>query len=765
MLDIMHIKPAMFIPTAYWPSTRMAGVADLARLADDKRLVIAAYVCAFIPWGFLYASDFISANWRTVRKTRLLAALHLLISIPPMSVVLFYSVVQDANGDYKEMMAAVLALVFSLYHVARTVFGLVQVRAFMKWCIETKGCMHDIGLKSDVDKSSDVALLVNNTVVDNELNDTEIIVKPKIFNYGSWNPINWWTTKAQTLCTLRWTGSFLCSYGKQWRSDANKDTLKDLFTGARQSLSTLLSVTFEGVQKNDSIAPFSLALAFRRKGGIKLAGMAYNSIIKNYVPDKTFKERIHQFNNLVSTYNACDDKDDNRNNLLVELVDSVVMAKHLGGDRLVEIRRSFMALTFPTDAMLQKAWQLLLSQCGELRPTTSESNQNPKNIPQFPWKRLMYPLWDRDTNLRVLQATAHKDIHVALKLGGNLKLVEEANDCHIFDHYTRLGATLCSQSHQSAALLSMRPTAVVLETVRSFFAENLVSTNQLSLAESKRVWDPLLPVDTFSLHLSDQLLNNLEKVLTDDVKTRIVWECQLALQRSISGEQVSTHQDFPSSTQLIMLFLLGYPCISVYPAIDQAWSESKGKETGSNVIIMGPSVAPKSIVVELHIEENANGRNAMLKLRGNPTNCNFEWHDWINAAMGFLNGYDVWNPPDRLDNICRCVEGYPGNLFRQARTISKTDVRNLGIMTFSPPEAEISELPGDLHIWNGWPIFDVRICQYEMKQWIRGAGLDNELANMSASTESRFDKEVEKAEKALSFIARPSPSRSGKACV
>ena len=741
----------------YRPANKMTGTAHLARLADDKRLVVAAYVCAFIPWGFLYASDFISANWRSVRKTRLLALLHLLISVPPMGVVLFYSVVQDAKGDYKEMMAAILALVFSLYHVARTCVGLIQVQAFMKWCVEMKLCMIDIGMKINVDKNPDSALLINNTLVDNELNDTEIIVRPnklsKIFQSRWWNPINWCTTRSPTLCTLRWAGSFLCTYGVPWRSSVKKETLERLFTGAQQSLSALLSVTFESVQEKDKVAPFSLTVAFRKESGIELAGVAYNSIIKNYVPDKTFRERIHQFNNLVSTYDACSDTNNNRNNLLVELVDSVVIAKHLSRERLVEIRRSSKALTFPTDLMLKKAWQFLLFQCGELHPTTCKNIQDPASIPDFPWKRMMYPLWDRDTNWRVLQATAHADIYTALKLGCDKKEVEVSSEIHTFDRYQLLGTRKCFQAHQSTSGLPMRPTAVVLETVRSFFAENLVSTSQLSFCEPDRVWDPDLPTDTFSVCLSDQVVSHLKQKLTDDIKMRIVWECQLALQRSIAGDQVATHQNLPASAQLIMLFILGYPCISVYYAMDQIWSESMNKSFRSNIIIIDPAVAPKSIVVEVHLGKRDDRCNATLKLRGNASNCKFEWHDWINSAMGFLKGCDFWSASNRLDYNCRCIEGYPNTSFRQSRTISRTDVRNMSFITFSPPEREIPELPGDIHIWTGWPIFDVRICQFEMKQWIRGAGLDAETASTSPNTLNLFNEQVEKAEQALLIIA------------
>lgn len=730
---------------------KMTSSLDLAHLADDKRLVVAAYVCAFIPWGFLYASDFISPNWRTVRKTRLLAALHLLVSVPPMSVVIFYSVVQNMKGDYKEMMAAILALVFSLYHVARTIFGLIQVHSFMRWCIEARCCMTDIGMKNNVNQSSDLALMVNNTLVDNELSDTEIIVRPsilrKILELGWWNPLNWWTTKSPALCTLRWTGSFLCTYGIPWRSSMKSETLKDLFSCARQSLSTLLFVTFESNQGNDNIAPFSLALEFLTSRGISLIGVAYNTVIRNYVPDKTFKDRRHQFNSLVSTYKASNDLDNNRNNLILELVDSVSMAKHLGGKRLTEIRQSSEAFVFPTKKMRQKAWKFLLAQCGELHSRTSKSNQNPESVPEFPWKRLMSPLWDIDKNWRVLQATAQRDIQAALKIGCGLKKVELPSKTHVFDYYLEISKHVCAKSDNSAILTSMRPSAVVLEAIRSFFAENLKSTENHFTEESMRVWDPEVPTDSFSLSLSDQLLHNIEEELSDGIKARIVWECQLSLHRDIVSNQVTTHRNLPSSVQVIILFILGFPALTV----DFAMGEIESKN--SDIIVISPAVGPTRIVVELHLGKSYDRGSATLRLRGNSSECKFEWNDWINAAMGFLKGYDLWNPEDRLSNNCTRLEGYPNKPLLRPRTISKTNVQNMKMITISSPDHELPDLPCDLHIWTGWPIFDVRICQFEMKQWMYGAALDQELSNRSVSDVERFDEEVEKAEQALLIIA------------
>ena len=43
-------------------------------------------------------------------------------------------------------------------------------------------------------------------------------------------------------------------------------------------------------------------------------------------------------------------------------------------------------------------------------------------------------------------------------------------------------------------------------------------------------------------------------------------------------------------------------------------------------------------------------------------------------------------------------------------------------MTVSEPHADLPDLPGNIRIWTGWPIFDIKIAQHEMNAWMRSAG-------------------------------------------
>lgn len=46
-----------------------------------------------------------------------------------MMVVIAYAVLQGMARDYKEMMTAVIAVILTLYYIARTAWGLAQLRA------------------------------------------------------------------------------------------------------------------------------------------------------------------------------------------------------------------------------------------------------------------------------------------------------------------------------------------------------------------------------------------------------------------------------------------------------------------------------------------------------------------------------------------------------------------------------------------------------------------------------------------------------------
>ncbi len=123
---------------------------NLAELAENPLFIILCYVFSFGPWAFLFRDDFISRNWGTIRDTRRMGLTHLWLSIVTLAAVLLYLAAQQQAGDYKEMMAASLAVSVALYHISRTVCGLVQLQAYQSWCEQTVAYLRKINCLDQV---------------------------------------------------------------------------------------------------------------------------------------------------------------------------------------------------------------------------------------------------------------------------------------------------------------------------------------------------------------------------------------------------------------------------------------------------------------------------------------------------------------------------------------------------------------------------------------------------------------------------------------
>lgn len=151
---------------------------NLSELADHPGVVAAAYFLVFVPWTAVASLDFISAHWKSVRDSRHDAQYHLFFAICPLFLIVFYIVAQTSAGDYKEMAAAYVALIFSLHHVARTVWAIAQLHAFRSWAGHSILALREHGIEYKSQNCNpahddvwDIAdcLLVNEEVIDNQL--------------------------------------------------------------------------------------------------------------------------------------------------------------------------------------------------------------------------------------------------------------------------------------------------------------------------------------------------------------------------------------------------------------------------------------------------------------------------------------------------------------------------------------------------------------------------------------------------------------------
>lgn len=164
----------------------VARMTTLSELADHPAVVVTAYLFVFVSWTALASLDFISLQWKTVRNCRHDAQYHLFFAVGPTFTIAFYIIVQISARDFKEMSAALVALIFSLPHVARTVWAIAHLAFFLAWAANAIVALREHGIKfqlTSTNKSSsemdgmdhgdpwDIAdrLLVNDEVVDNQL--------------------------------------------------------------------------------------------------------------------------------------------------------------------------------------------------------------------------------------------------------------------------------------------------------------------------------------------------------------------------------------------------------------------------------------------------------------------------------------------------------------------------------------------------------------------------------------------------------------------
>ncbi len=94
------------------------------------------------PWVFSNNFDFISEKWRTCRRTRNLAYIHVASSTVAILYLTLYAEVHRRVGNNKELGAALAAILFNVFLLMKTGIGILRLNAFVAWCKDTMECMH-----------------------------------------------------------------------------------------------------------------------------------------------------------------------------------------------------------------------------------------------------------------------------------------------------------------------------------------------------------------------------------------------------------------------------------------------------------------------------------------------------------------------------------------------------------------------------------------------------------------------------------------------
>ena len=591
----------------------------------------------------------------------------------------------------------------------------------------------------DGDQVEDV-VMVNNMVVDNELGGREVTVLPSLkkmwseLKEGRFTPSKWLRTDRVILNTIRWGGAYLCGVGADWSAHV-KDFPFD-FRDGTEILESFFSREMENVRNVLQHVEWDLnaendrheLLSIHQCGDddiVDLTGemsTAYGNHVTSYVVSDTSTVGVYsyEFNSLVSSYPASKKftKSANRERIVVGLVHSVLLAKHLGVQKLHAIGRYYDEHRLPRGNILRNAFKLLLLQTNTLILNDSkiwemfDSFQN--QIPIFPYRMQMVALWDQATNWRVLQASAYQDIQHSIDnsrcLKSNPILIECKNETvkqvgnnarssiNIFDYCTKW-----TREHIDSGFgVSKGSLGVVMETVRTFLAEWITRNHQ------EPNWRPEIPTASVEF--------DTKETTEDKESWYLIWICQRELQRKVA-RMLNEEENLPGNTALIMLFILGSPLLEIGYAPDAESSASSCSDTHRSIDMnvdtwrVWTPLSPQDISLIIRCDSDSGA--VSLQMRNDSRDTRFMWQDWVDAGMGCMKGFE------------ECKNGGKG----YARKIVRVDLRKpmvelCPLYASEPGMDEELRRTSTARLWTGWPTFDLRIAKFEVDQWHHACNVD-----------------------------------------
>lgn len=404
-------------------------------------------------------------------------------------------------------------------------------------------------------------------------------------------------------------------------------------------------------------------------------------------------------------------------------------------EALLKYGKTFLTIDLPY------GWYLLLWQHKELPGDRNSDVLSRWTFPPFPWGSLMVPLWDVCTNWRVLQATVNVD---NLPSFGPPSFPRSHHPACFYEYTRRVVADMNFG-------IGYNFTGCILEMVRTFLADWLHARPSDAPAPN---WMPSLPTEPIELPFSPN-------------HQSLIWECQCLLQESIANMDRSG-RDMLSSPHLIMLFILAFPevkrenLLSNYSADQMISTTSSGYASDDdnssddrtpypyNYDFVTP-FAPQNIRVNVKLLDCRGETNIRFQLVAEESEKNFSWAYWIDSAMGFIRGVDDLIADENPRTIPEHILNW------RKRTPAKFDPdRSFVIVHQNDPE--LSDLPGDIPIWTAWPMFDIKVVQFEMNKWMQKTGLMHGFGDAVRPEieywELEVYKEVDRAEAGLLKIMK-----------
>ncbi len=89
-------------------------------------------------------------------------------SLPPLAAVVFYIHIQRLAKDYKEMATAITAAILCILHVLRTLWGLLQLRAFKDWNVHALQVLTRMGMEPPIELRQKMGITFSDICAESE---------------------------------------------------------------------------------------------------------------------------------------------------------------------------------------------------------------------------------------------------------------------------------------------------------------------------------------------------------------------------------------------------------------------------------------------------------------------------------------------------------------------------------------------------------------------------------------------------------------------
>ncbi len=551
---------------------------------------------------------------------------------------------------------------------------------------------------------------------------------------GSLTPNKWLHIDQVMLNTVRWCGAYLCGMGEQWGGG------KFIWAGMGEILETFFSrkmfllrdvlqlVEWKIDVKNEchvSMNIYELA-SHGPTFYSELTGAmstAYGTGYDEYLVGQTSSVNLYsfEFNSLIGSYPTSYEKrrGRNRESLNVGLAHSVVLAKHLGVEKLKRIREYCNHYRVPLGSIRRNAFRIIHEQTdsGKLDTEIWAMLESIRcNIPLFLYRMQALALWEEATSWRVLQPSAHQDIWNSIECAKLFRTENEEKVLHKPPHGVNIFDYCAEWTKQH--IRSKSSLGVILETVRNFLAE--------WITESVRepVWETEITKYCFEFNLDEasDLFEPENEGFRMYPQHRLIWIFQRELQREVA-QMRNKDENLPGNGALIILFWLGFPLLNIVKMQDAEGSScthasqdriQEARTVSSSNIHSSVDVsvqywrawtilAPQNVSLVFRVD--LSNRRVSLRMHIHEGDARFKWQDWVDAAMGYMKGLEEKGDGD---------SGYGRQILRVdlRKPIVELCPLRMNLYGMNP----VVQKTNTARAWTGWPAFDVRICMFEFEQ-------------------------------------------------